>query len=106
MNCTISDPCLASLRWGGAYVMPVTATYTSPMGPEVVILLGWVVVGGGVGALIGLTKGRALVGLLLGLFFSIVGWIITALLPRTPAKQAEYQSQVAAAAARRAAPPA
>ena len=41
----------------------------------------WIIVGGGGGFAIGIAKGRRLEGLLLGVFLSIVGWIVVSLLP-------------------------
>src|SRR4051812_1217294 len=40
------------------------------------------VVGGGVGLLIGKSKGRPVLGFVLGFLLGIVGWIISALIPR------------------------
>jgi uncharacterized protein YcfJ len=40
------------------------------------------VVGGGLGFLIGRGKGRPALGFVLGLLLGLIGWIITALLPR------------------------
>jgi hypothetical protein len=41
----------------------------------------WIVIGGGGGFAIGISKGRRLEGFILGLLLSVIGWIITALLP-------------------------
>ena len=41
----------------------------------------WIIIGGGGGFAIGIAKGRRLEGVLLGVFLSIVGWIIISLLP-------------------------
>lgn len=49
-----------------------------------VILVGWVGIGGGIGALIGSQRGRGGLGFILGLFGGFVGWIVILLLPPTP----------------------
>ena len=67
-------------------------------------ILLWVAVFGGIGALIGSSKGKGGIGFVLGLLLGIIGWIIAALLKRTPEKEAEYQNQLGAAS--RAAEPA
>ena len=40
-------------------------------------------------------KGRDLVGFLLGFFLGPIGWIVAAVMPRAPEKEAEYQERVA-----------
>ena len=40
------------------------------------------VVGGGVGLLIGKAKGRPVLGFVLGFFFFLIGWLVTACIPR------------------------
>ncbi len=49
-------------------------------GLGLLILLLWVVVGGGVGALIGSQKGRGGLGFILGLVLGVIGWVIILLL--------------------------
>jgi hypothetical protein len=44
----------------------------------------WAVVGGGVGAAIGNSKGRGPTGFWLGFFFGGIGWIIVAVMQATP----------------------
>lgn len=44
------------------------------------ILLLWVIVGGGVGAVIGSQKGRGATGFILGLVLGVIGWVIVLLL--------------------------
>lgn len=40
----------------------------------------WIIVGGGVGIAIGLSKGRATFGIFLGALLGVIGWIIVAVL--------------------------
>lgn len=60
----------------------------------------WVGLAGGVGALIGSSKGKGGVGFLLGLLLGFIGWIIAATLSNTPEKEAEDQAKIAAAQGR------
>lgn len=53
-------------------------------------------IAGGVGYLIGSAKGRHGLGFVLGLFVDLIGWIIMAVIHRTPTRQAEHQDRVAA----------
>lgn len=41
-------------------------------------LLAWVIIGGGVGALIGHFKGRIGFGFVMGLIFGVIGWLFVA----------------------------
>ena len=50
-------------------------------GPELLIVL-FIVSFPVVGFLIGRTKGRPILGAVLGLFFNVIGWIIIAVVPR------------------------
>lgn len=59
-------------------------------GVAVVILILWVVVGGGVGAAIGSSRGRALLGFVLGLVLGVIGWVIIALLPPLPGHPGQF----------------
>ena len=69
-----------------------------------IYLLAWVAIGGGVGALIGSSKGKGGTGFVLGLLLGFIGWIIIAVLPRSADKEAEFQRQVAFAGDRPTAP--
>ena len=69
-----------------------------------IYLLAWVAIGGGVGALIGSSKGKGGTGFVLGLLLGFIGWIIIAVLPRSADKEAEFQRQVAFAGDRSTAP--
>jgi|CXWL01.1.fsa_nt_gi hypothetical protein len=78
--------------------------------PEIIllfVLLMVLSVSGGIGALIGKGKGRAGAGFVLGFFLSWIGWIIIAVMGRSPEAEARYQSEVAnhRAAQRGAMPP-
>jgi hypothetical protein len=64
------------------------------------LLFGGLVVGGGVGYLIGKTRGRGGLGFVLGFLLSWVGWIIVLLLGRTPEAEALHDVEVAEAARR------
>lgn len=58
----------------------------------VVIVAAWVVIGGGIGYLIGRSRGRARLGFVLGLFLGWVGWIAIALFARTPAMGSAFDA--------------
>lgn len=62
------------------------------------LLVGWlvalIVVGGGVGFLIGRSRGKPVLGFFLGLF-GLFGWILMAVLPRTPEAEARHNLEVA-----------
>ena len=60
------------------------------MGGVFVVLLVWLAVSGLIGAAIGNTKGRATAGFFLGLI-GFIGWIVAALLPRSPENEARRQ---------------
>jgi hypothetical protein len=49
-----------------------------------IIVLFWIVIGGGVGAVIGSQTGRGGLGFVLGLFGGFIGWIVMLLLPPAP----------------------
>jgi hypothetical protein len=51
--------------------------------------------GGLIGWLIGRTKGRGGLGLVLGAILGVIGWLIVALLPRTAANEAAHYREVA-----------
>jgi hypothetical protein len=57
-------------------------------GALVLILLLWVVIGGGVGALIGSQRGRGGTGFLLGLVLGVIGWVIILLIAPAAGHQA------------------
>jgi hypothetical protein len=66
--------------------------------PEIILLfvvLMMLSISGGIGALIGSRKGRAGAGFALGFFLSWVGWIIIAVMGRSPEAEARYQNEVA-----------
>lgn len=73
-------------------------------GPVIVLVLLWAGFFGGIGALIGSSKDRGGAGFWLGSFLGVIGWIIVAVMSRTPEKQAEYEAKVAAASGRVSAP--
>ena len=62
------------------------------------VLIGWlvavVVIGGGIGFLIGKNRRRPVLGFFVGLF-GIFGWILLAVLPRTPEAEAARNLAVA-----------
>lgn len=62
-----------------------------------VFLFFWIVGGGGIGAAIGSSKGRAGEGFALGLLLGFIGWIIVAVMPPSTAVQARQAALVAAA---------
>jgi hypothetical protein len=47
-----------------------------------IMLISSLVVGGGIGLLIGKAKGRPALGFVLGFLLGIIGWIVSALIPR------------------------
>jgi Protein of unknown function (DUF2510) len=63
--------------------------------PEFFII--WLVlgplVGGGIGYAIGLPKGRAALGFVLGMFGGVIGWIVIAILDPTPAEMERRAAQ-------------
>jgi hypothetical protein len=59
-----------------------------PSGAFLLILLLWVGIGGGVGALIGSQRGRGGTGFLLGLVLGVIGWVIILLIAPAAGHQA------------------
>jgi len=66
---------------------------------EIVILL-WVVVGGGVGMLIGAQIGRETEGFWFGLLLGFIGWIVVALMGPSDTERAARQAEAINLAAR------
>ncbi len=62
----------------------------------VVVLVGWVIAGWKLGGRIGEWRGRRRAGACLGAILGPLGWLITALLPRTVAAEAEHQLRIEA----------
>jgi hypothetical protein len=52
--------------------------------PNLILYVLWLGIGGGVGALIGSSKGRGPLGFVLGLVLGPIGWVIMALLAPSP----------------------
>jgi hypothetical protein len=65
-------------------------TIVDVSGVTVLIILLWVVVGGGVGAAIGSSRGRTVLGFVLGLVLGVIGWVIIALLPPLPGHPGQF----------------
>lgn len=61
------------------------------------LLIVWILVMGGIGAAIGSSRGNGTAGFFLGALLGFIGWIIVALISRTPETEAEYQRKVALA---------
>jgi hypothetical protein len=68
---------------------PLAAAWLVQYGGVIVLLILWVAIGGGVGALIGSSKGRRGLGFVLGLLLGIIGWIIMAFVSPTPEHRAK-----------------
>src|SRR5271154_4265386 len=66
-------------------------------GAIILALILWCVVGGGVGAAIGNSKGRGVEGLWLGFFLGWIGWIIVAVMQPTPEAEAQHNALVQSA---------
>jgi hypothetical protein len=65
--------------------------------PTVLYVALWIGGAGGIGALIGSGRGRGGLGFVLGVLLGLIGWIIVAVVSRTPEKEAEYQHKVSVA---------
>lgn len=64
------------------------------------LIIGWVVVGGGVGYAIGNPKGQGGAGFALGLLLGFIGWIIVMVMePSSTEQQRRQQAQIATAVA-------
>ena len=63
--------------------------------PALAILLAFFLAGPVIGYVIGHRKGHPVLGTVLGLFFHIVGWIVMAVIPRTPKADARHEQHVA-----------
>ncbi len=59
-----------------------------------VIIVFWVLVGGGVGGCLGWLRGRCGTGGLLGVFLGPIGWIVVCVMPATPEAEASYRLAV------------
>jgi hypothetical protein len=69
-----------------------------------IVLLFWVVVGGGVGMLIGAQIGRESEGCWFGLLLGFIGWIIVALMGPSDTERASRQAEAINPAARMSSP--
>jgi hypothetical protein len=79
-----------------AFVMVLAAAADgSAAGGVVIFLLLWAAVGGGVGALIGKSKGLGGTGFALGLFLGFIGWIIVAVMEPSQEERTRRQHETA-----------
>lgn len=70
-----------------------------PVSGLMVMVVIWVVVGGGIGAAIGSSKGRTSAGFWWGALLGLIGWIIAALMSPSAELQASRDAQLAQAIA-------
>lgn len=80
-----------------AAVQNVTVTETTYINyPAFAVLALFLIAGPLVGYLIGRRKGHPVLGAVLGFFLHFIGWIVIALVPRTPAAEARHLEHDAA----------
>ena len=60
------------------------------------VFIGWMVISPAIGYMIGKSRGRPVVGAVLGFFLGWIGWIIAAVIARSPEAEARRNQAIAA----------